>query len=279
MATESAADGELSVTLSPPLSAWLDERAAELGVDRETILVRLLDAHRTVSDVDDGDLSALVSEAIEDAGLEPADSDDVDVDVDAIEGRIDDVERSLSEHVDDLRSRILQLKEGVEDAAPADHGHAEIDELSGRVEELSTDTNRIEADVEFIGDELEGLASEVEGLEARVEDTETKLDRLARAVVVLKRRAEGIDGTSGALRAIRDDANRNGTTSANCESCGESVRIGLLSKPACPHCEHRFDGIEYDDSVLRRWRTPTLVDSGTDPEDDPDEGTAGTDDE
>ncbi|WP_299232612.1 hypothetical protein [Natronomonas sp.] len=273
MATESAADGELSVTLSPPLSAWLDERAAELGVDRETLLVRLLGAHRAVSDVDDDDLSALVSDAIEDAEIEPAD-------IDAIEGRIDDVERSLSDHVEDLRSRILQLKEGVEDAASADHGHAEIDELSGRVGELSADTDRIGADVESIGDELGGLASEVDGLAERIEDTETKLDRLARAVVVLKRRADGIDGTSGALGSIREDANRNGTTSANCESCGESVRIGLLSEPACPHCEHRFDGIEYDDSVLRRWRTPKLVDSGADPEDDPGaDGTAGTDDE
>lgn len=267
MATESVGDDELSITLSPPLSAWLDDRAAALGVDRETLILRLLESDRTAADMDEDELSSLVSAAVADAdtGIDPEEFD-------ALGGRVDDVETSLSEHVDDLRSRILQLKSAVESSAAADHEHAELETLSERVDSLSGTVDGIEDETDAVASELDGIASEFDALVERVGGIETKLDRLARAVVALKRRADGETDADERLGSIRETANRNGTTTADCGGCGETVRIGLLSEAACPHCQHAFEDIEYSDSILRRLWSPTLVGTDQTPPKPPEDG-------
>ena len=253
MATESAADGELSVSLSSSLAEWLDERAAALGVDREQLLVELLETHRRAVDLDSEEFDALRSAAeTEKAAVGREELEDLD-------RRIDDVDASLSDHVEDLRSRILQLKDAVESSAPADHGHAEIETLSERVETLTADIEDVETDIGGTATELERLAATVESIEDRLETAEDRLDRLARVVLELKRGGDGIADSAGRLDSLRRTANRNGIEAADCGGCGRRLRIGLLTEAACPECGQGFRGIERPSSLLGRFKTPRLV--------------------
>lgn len=256
MATESAGERELLIPVSSPLSEWLDERAAAMGVDRETLLVRLLETYRSADEMDEEQLSILRS-AVDNQETDRVDPDDID----EIEARIEGIETDLSDHVEDLRSRILQLKDAVEKSASVDHDHGEIDELSEQFEALSSDVEGVETQVEDISDEFEDLASELESLEEQFGTVETKLDRLARVVVTLKRSADGPGKKTGDLEQLRRTANRNGTTSADCNRCGEEIQIGLLTEAACPHCEADFSDIDYPSSIFGRFKTPKLVGS------------------
>lgn len=148
MATESAADTELSVSLPPSLSEWLDERAAALGVARETLLVQLLGTYRKAADIDDDELGALLSDAVDD-------------------------DRGS---VEDLRSRILQLKDAVHSRTPAEH--PQIETLAERVESLSADVESTESDIDDIASELEAFTAEFGSTDDRLGTIETKLHRL-----------------------------------------------------------------------------------------------------
>lgn len=249
MATEPAAETELSVPLSPPLSEWLDDRAAALGVEREELLVQLLGAYRATAETDPDDLTELISAELDATRTEPA----VDpAEIDDIETRLETVDTALSDHVEDLRSRILQLRDAVEESAPEDHGHAEIETLGDEVERLSNDIETVRADVDE-------LSSAIESTEGDLRSVESKLDRLARVVLGLKRRADRETETEERLERLRRLANERGLTEADCGDCGERLRIGLLSEAACPACGHDFDGVEPSESLLGRFKTPKLV--------------------
>lgn len=256
MATESAPDTEFSVTLPPALSTWLEERAAVLGVPPETLLVEVLETHREAADYDD-ELSALFSETANDGDRQAS--------IAELEGRIDDVDRALSEHVEDLRSRILQLKDAVNSRAPEAHGHTELEILAERVDELATDVEQIHPGLDDLESELETVSADVEATDGRFETVENKLHRLAQVVLELKRDAVQRDDSTDALDRLRRIANERGTTSADCDGCGEHLRIGLLTEAACPHCGHGFHDIEYPSSIFGRFKTPTLIDEVTDP--------------
>lgn len=254
MATEPAAETELSVTLSPPLSEWLEERADALGIDREALLVQLLGTYRAAADIDEEEFETLLS-GVDGDSASTVSQDDLE----ELDGRIEGLETDLSENVEDLRSRILQLKDAVESSAPVDHDHPEIDSLSKRVGKLSTEVQAVQTDLDDAVSDLEDVSSDVESMDERLETFETKLDKLARIVVALRRQAGDLSGSTEALENIRRVANRNGTTTANCQACNEPVQIGLLDEAACPHCQHEFDDIEYPSSILGRFKSPTLI--------------------
>lgn len=268
MATESAADTELSVTLSPPLSKWLEERATALGIDRRALLLQLLETHRQAADSDSEDFEAMLSEVATAEDTAVADQDDIG----ELEGRLEDMDAELSEHVEDLRSRILQLKDAVESNASADHEHSEIKVLSRKIEALSTDFDDFEADSDDLATELEELSSGLVSAEDRLETTETKLHRLARIVLELRRQTDRTAGSGETLKQLRRTANRTGTTAADCDSCGERLRVGLLMEAACPECGQEFDDIEQPSSILGRFKTPRLTGpepTPTEPESEP----------
>lgn len=250
MATESADGPDVSVSLPPPLEEWLDERADELGVERSEVLVQLLCAYRATTELDD-DVEGLVGEELE-ARL-----------ADAFEARIDErvetLESTHSEDVEDLRNRVLQLRDVIREVAAGDHEHDELRDLAERLDALSSDL----ADV---GAEVADLTDRVDGRDDRLADVESKLDRLAGAVLAIRDDTDGRDGGDGTLEHIRVTANRSRVQVARCVDCGRAVRIALLTRPACPHCETEFRDLEVPTSVLGRWldpRNPTLV--GSDP--------------
>jgi len=277
MATESAADTELSVTLPPSLSEWLDERARALDIEREALLVELLETHRSAAEMDaEGIVSLLESADGEEPALRPASdgridalderADDIDDRIGNVDSRVDDVEAELANNVEDVRNRVLQLRDAVEARAPADHSHEELrsvsdrfDELSAEFDDLSAELDAVSGETDDLGEEVRGLSSEIGSVTERLGTVEDKLDRLARAVVANKRRLDTGSTADTEFGDILRAAHRTDTTEAACGGCGETVRLGLLSEAACPHCERRFEGLEEPTSLLRRFRQSILT--------------------
>lgn len=234
MATESADGPDVSVSLPPPLEEWLDERADELGVERSEVLVQLLCAYRATTELDD--VEGLVGEELE-ARL-----------ADAFEARIDErvetLESTHSEDVEDLRNRVLQLRDAVGETASQAHSHREFDQIDARIDDLSETVESVAADLEA----QDGRIAEVE---SRLDDADEKLTRVARAVVALRREADR-DGDGTGLEDLRGAANRSGVTEAACGACGDVVTIGLLSDTSCPHCGSDFAELELPTGGLGR---------------------------
>lgn len=257
MATESADGSEVSVTLPPSLQEWLDERAEALGVERGEVLVQLASAYRAAAELDDDPVGALLDDALEGriAGSLDGRIDDRIADhgaggvdeaaFDALRDRVDALESTHEEDVEDVRNRVLQLRGALRDRAEADHGHEELRE---RADSLSSH-------LEDVGSDVAHLSERVDRRDDRLGEVESKLDRLAR--VVLSMRDGGADRADDeVLEHIRTAANRSRVGVAHCEDCGRALRIALLTRPACPHCEAEFRDLEDPSSRLGRWLDP-----------------------
>ncbi|MFB6117832.1 hypothetical protein [Halosegnis sp.] len=227
MAAES--EGEpLSVHLPPDLEAWLDNQASEHGMNREQLLGRLLEATRLA--------------------LTEADADYTDVD--DIAARVDALDEELDEKIDDVRSRVIQVKQEADAKAPADHNHVEFDRIDGvedAVAELDESVSAIEAG-------LADLEADIEGHDDRLETLEGRLRQVASAVVQLKRAVGG--GDDDRLAELKRTAARRGFRSADCDACGESVDIGMLTESACPYCDMDFGDLTGESGL---FSTPKLL--------------------
>lgn len=258
MATESADESDesaVSVRLPSDLEEWLDERAAALDVDLGELLVQLAGAYRAAADLGDESVAGLAGdgvdpEAIEDVREQLAADDDA---LHELNGRMNDVEARLEENVEDLRKRVLQLRDAVGDSASQTHSHREFAQIDARLDDL-TET------VESVATDLDSQGSRVANVESRLDDVDEKLTRVARAVVSLRREDDQTDEGAG-LEELRLAANRSGVTEAACGACGDAVTVGLLSEPSCPHCGSKFAEIELPAGGLGRtlgFRRPEL---------------------
>ena len=224
--------------LPDDLEAWVAERAAGDDSSRAAVLRRLVAAHRLLDEHPDQFTGADVLD-LGDAATRQADAadigiDDLDARVAELSGRVEELEGDLDQKITDVRQRVIQVKREADAKAPADHDHPgiehRIDEGFGNYEEV-----------------LEYLTEQTEALEDEADDRSAKLSTVANAVVDLRRRVAALEGSMeehAAVAELREAANRRGISEAACGSCGGSVRIGLLDRPACPHCESPFDGIE-----------------------------------
>ncbi|MFQ3319115.1 MAG: chromosome segregation ATPase [Natronomonas sp.] len=256
MDSESAEGAELSVTVPPPLDEWLDERAETLGADRQELIVQLLSAYRAAADLDDTvamfggeDIEQRIDESLEER-LESLDTGDTEAEIKDLETKVDD-------SVDDLRNRILQLRDGMKNRAKKDHSHREFEQIGERIDGLSES-------LDAVGSDIADLSDDIEATDDRLDDVESKLTQLAQAVVALRRQA----GASNSLDAehldhIRRAANERGVSKGECVECGHNVQLGLLTEPACPACGTAFRDIEFPSSVLGSFdpRKPKLTDT------------------
>ena len=231
MATESADEPELSVSLPPPLEEWVDEHAASLDVDREELLVQVVSAYRAAADLDGDadaagggsapDLETLREEVRAEVETQLADRD---VDARAVDDRVDTLESKIEEDLNSVRNRVLQLRDALQSRADADHTHEEFDRLADRLDGVAADATE--------------LSDDVSTQEAELNDVDARLDTLARVVLELRdRTVDRGDDRTRQLDRLRRTANRQDVTDASCDSCGESVSVPLLTDPACPHCD------------------------------------------
>ena len=232
--------GEQGDSLPPELREWVDERAAELELDRAAVLSRALTAYRHL--VEGGDDIAAASEDAS-AGL-----DEVEDRLDEVDARVDDVETEFDDKIQDVRERVVQVKREADEKAHADHSHPDIAESAQQAERAAAEAvDRVETVESDLAGGFENFEDVLSYLTDETEDLDDKVDTLAGAVVDLRRRVAELEGESSVERAVADlrqEANRNGVRTAACEDCGSTVDVALLDEPACPDCQATFERVE-----------------------------------
>jgi len=222
MATEQPGDGPLSVDLPPDLDTWLTEQAEASGLDRDQLLRRLLESTR----------------------LALAADEDI-AEVRALETQLSTFEEDVEELIADVRERVVQVKQETDTKADADHTHEELERLG----ELDERVASLHEDV----DELETALADAE---SAFETATIRLRKVAAAVVRIQQSTGGRSEGDEQLTELKRLAAKRGFRTANCGACGESVDVGLLPEPNCPHCNVSFRDI----TGRSGWfTTPTLA--------------------
>jgi len=264
------------------VDAAIEAAADEAGVGREELLKRAIVALADAEGIDVPDaeevaaiesrldaLDAETDEKVEDLrerfvelyrGLESKAADDhgheetterldaVAAELDAVAARVDELEaeaaatatvgEAVEETIDSLDDRLARVESRTDD----------LDELRNRTEGFEG----LEAGL----DDLDARVDDVEGLASRVadlEDLDEKLSRVASAVVRVRRRLEAAERDRGdreRLDALTAAANRAGVRKAKCTNCSETVDVGLLTAPECPHCGRVFEELEPNPGFL-----------------------------
>ena len=180
--------------------------------------------------------------------------------VDSLSTEVETLEAEVDEDVEDLRERLVRLAREAEQKAKADATPPDLaerlDEVDANARAVADRLDGLEDRVESIDDTVAGIEDRLDALAAADDDAADKLSRVASAVVRTQRRLREIDGerAAGRLDDILDAANRHGVQTANCDGCGHTVRLSLLSSAECPHCESRFAGLDPADRFYRRSR-------------------------
>lgn len=230
-----ASEEHEEVTLSRDLREWLDEQAAAQDTDRETVLARVLSAHREVA-TGDPDLDTVAREDLAETREE------------------------FTDLLEDVRKRVIQVKRETDAKTPTDDhealaadlegAEAELDDLADDVERLAASVDAVEADLESGFENFEDV---LEYLTDRTETLGERVDTLAQAVVDARSELRRL-GADAAARAEADRlklaASQHGIAAANCEACDSHVDIGLLTEAECPHCATAFDGVEPKDGFF-----------------------------
>jgi predicted Zn-ribbon and HTH transcriptional regulator len=191
MASESTDEESVRITLPTELGAWLDDRAEDLDVDRETLLRQLLASYRTTAELDgtadaEGPPMIIGDEAVIDDQVEAALEEHVEAAVAA------EVQAALEDEVGDLiRSRVADAVE----AALADRFEttpaAVSDELGARIESLETDVDgkiqdvrerviqvKREADSKAPADHSHDELERIDGIVTRLAEVESAVSRV-----------------------------------------------------------------------------------------------------
>ena len=217
--------------LPDELESWVEARAAAGDLTREDVVRRLLAAHRELDESDGRhdriDPAGDGESAVEADGATGSETEAIERELDEIADRVAALEADLDEKITDVRERVIQVKRETDAKAPAEHDHPEIE-------------RRLSAGFENYEEILEYLAE-------TSDEHGSKLDRLGSAVLALRSRLSALERAADRREAaadLRREANRHGVATAACESCGETVRLGLLDEPRCPHCDSSFDGLD-----------------------------------
>jgi len=253
MASESSSEGSGSISLPSELDEWLGEQAAALGIGREQLLVQLLAAYRTASELDD-DVAILSGEDLErrvqsqlGETVEEALSEQISEATSSVQrqltNRIDTVEAEFDGKISDVRERVIQVKKEADRKAPADHSHEELEELetlAAQLEEMRADLDDLRAEFdEHVPEHEQTLAD----LDTRLETLQERMQTVAWVVSDLRDAYESTGGLETVERIKRAAAKEN-IEHAKCENCGDSVAIALLTDPTCPHCDATVSNVE-----------------------------------
>jgi len=245
---------EQAPALPEDLEQWLEGRAEATDRDREELLARAVATYRLLSEEEEA-----ISE-----GVQPLDERLAE-----LQHRLDDLESETDEQIEDVRGRVVQVLKTAKGKADPDHDHSaleatvdavdeELDSLSSSVSELQTTVDDVEAALDSLSERVDGGFENYENiltsLTDRVDDVDGKLDTLAGAVVDLRKRAvelESAETRRAAVEELQADAHAHGIRTGDCESCGRSIDLGLLSSPHCPDCQEPLVGVEPGGGFLR----------------------------
>lgn len=215
-------DGGVSFALPAEVDAWVAETAEQRDESREEICRRVVTAAHAIA----------------------TDDESVPVDQRELEDLEEQVEADLESHheefhelLEDVRSRVIQVKREADAKAPADHDHAEYeDDIASMRTDLTDLEDHVSAGFENFEDVLDYLFDQTDDLEERS-------TVLATAVVDLRDRWNAVaerERRRAAVERLQLAANQLGIRAAACEDCDASVDIALLTAPECPHCASSF---------------------------------------
>lgn len=290
--------GEYVSELPEDLREWVERRAEETDRDPTDVLTRAISAYQLLEEEE-----TIETDGESDRSIAlPEDSDVVDrlerlegrVDqreslddhleqLSELEGRVADVEGELDEKIEDVRERVIQIKQETDAKAPADHDHGDIRKQLQRAvraaEAANTKGERLTERVERVDQGFDNFEEILEYLTDTTSELEEKLDAIAQTVIDLRQSVGELEGTSSARAAAADlktEANREGITTAKCDGCESKVYIGLLSTPHCPHCGTTFRDVDPADGLfgsdyLRTGNQPALEGGEADTLDSPED--------
>jgi len=168
------------------------------------------------------------------------------------EAAIDDLDEEFQAKLADVRERVVQVKKETDAKAPAAHTHEELQAVAAldeRVNDLAATVESMRDDVE---ERLEDQAETTGDLSDRLDDAQEKLNRVAWVVSDIKDETMGRDAHEQAVDRIKRAAAQEGVATATCERCDESVHVGLLTDPECPHCNATVSDVRPAGGLLRK---------------------------
>ncbi|WP_254764316.1 hypothetical protein [Natrinema marinum] len=229
-------DGGVSFYPPPEVDDWLAEEATRRGESRGAVCRRLVSAAHAVTTDDH----------------EPAARDDLA----ELRGQLEAQREEFSDHLEDVRDRVVQVKRETDGKASADHDHPDL--------ATAADCETLEEDLATLADRVDSGFDNFETvLEELLAETDALADRstaLARAVVDLREQRQALAERRQRREAadrLRLAANRVGIRTAACEDCDSSVDIALLTAPECPRCASQFSDVAERSSIFGSHRLLT----------------------
>lgn len=179
-----------------------------------------------------------------------------------IDDRLDSLADDLLAKIEDLRERVIQIKRETDEKAPADELQATRERVKDLSEILESTRTRTEELGNWLGDvksdleDIDAIADRIADLEAELAEATDRLNTLGWHVSKLNDRP----AVRKNLDDLRQRAAELDVTRAKCETCSTTVDIGLLTRPACPHCGSTASGVEPARSFFGKPRLLTTPD-------------------
>ena len=241
MVGEDQDGGGVSLALPADVDDWIARTVAERGETREETCQRLLTAAHAVA-TDDGSVTT-----------------DPDA-FEQLERQLEDSREEFLRLIEDVRSRVIQVKRETDAKAPADHDHASY-ASDEDLESVTAELERLERRLESGFDNFEGI---LEHLLDRTDDVDERASILGSVLLEMRDRQATVlerEQARATVEQLKLDASRQGVRSATCEECGTSVDVALLTAPECPTCASSIADVESKSSF---FGSHTLV-TGTPP--------------
>jgi hypothetical protein len=258
--------------VSNSVEEWLSQQAAEEDISQEQLFGRLVSSYWTLNEMEE--LLGGATDGDRSIGR-PSSENPVESDSEAHE-RLMELEETVETEVEHRQSldmlvettadRLTTVEETVEELSAEVEG---LDESLNRKHESLTEqtdelAEELEQERETRASEQQMLAGEQERISTRLDsefdNLETILTYLVSRTDELEADVSDVDSRQeealmrlrwerDALNSIKRDAADANVQSGECESCGETIDLGLLSQPYCPACENTLTGVTEE----RKW--------------------------
>ncbi|QZA88765.1 hypothetical protein K0C01_00925 [Salinarchaeum sp. IM2453] len=242
-----SSDSRQQYTIPDELKEWIDREASQRGLESDEFIRQLVAAYH---------------ESIEHEDIELVGQKELDQ-------RIETTQGEFNELIEDVRSRVIQVKKETDKKAPKDHNHPEIEEQLSEaresVESLAATISEQQEEIDQLQSKLDQGFENYEDILEYLRDTTTEIeervDTLGKALLDTRKQLQNVIGQhqrQEATAALKDQANEHGIAVADCEECGSAVRIGLLTEPKCPYCSSTFSEVGPPSGARRILRRGVL---------------------
>ncbi len=184
-----------------------------------------------------------------------------------LRSRIDEIESTLEENLEDVKERVIQVKRETDRKAPASHSH---EALEATLAELKSDIEATRETLDRTNSRLDGGFENFEEILENLLDRTTKLEKdvetIGQALRSMRTTLDSVaEREQRRARAdhLKKTAAVRGVRKAKCEACNKTIDIALLSEATCPSCGESFHTLDanpgfFGTSVLETGDRPAL---------------------